>query len=146
MSDDLSKHKATVVEFVRAMSSGDVTSAFAKLTDDATWFSLSTREFVTRESMQAMVEWAFTSALKGPIVQTVQTMTAEDNRVAVVATGHGVTVDDVVYDQMYHFLFEFRDGLISKIWEYNDTNHAREVFRRGEGGSLSVGDLNGPPG
>ncbi len=66
-------------------------------------------------------------------------MTAEDDRVAVMSEGHSITTDGLAYDNLYHFLFELRAGLIERIWEFNDTAHVRDTLRRGAGGGLGLG-------
>jgi uncharacterized protein len=48
--------------------------------------------------------------------------------VAALTDGAAEALNGTRYDQRYHFLFEFADGLISRLWEFNDTFHAREFF------------------
>ncbi|MCW2621677.1 MAG: hypothetical protein JWL64_1279, partial [Frankiales bacterium] len=55
------------------------------------------------------------------------------------AEGHAVTKSGRAYDNAYHFLFQLRDGLITRIWEYNDTHLGREVFPRNADGTLDPG-------
>jgi uncharacterized protein len=131
-------NKQVVEAFLGRMSAGDVEGAFSLLAEGATWFSLSTRETVDALEMRPAIEWVFTSALQAPIQQRVLIMTAEDDRVAVVSEGHAVTVTGINYDNMYHFLFQLSDGLITHLWEFHDTAHARSVLRRGEGGTLGL--------
>jgi ketosteroid isomerase-like protein len=135
-SDELTQHKAAVRNFFELMNAGDVDGAFALLTPDVTWFSLSTRKFSSREAIKASIEWVNSAALRKPIQQTITVLTAEDNRVAALNEGHAETITGVRYDQAYHFLFEFTDGLISRIWEFNDTYHSRAVFALDENGKL----------
>ena len=37
-----------------------------------------------------------------------------------------------IYNQQYHFLLTFRDGKISAVREYLDTQHANDVWLRPE--------------
>jgi uncharacterized protein len=89
-------------------------------------------------SVKPTIERVFTSLLQTPIQQTVLIVTAENNRVAVVTEGHAVTIDGVEYNNMYHFLFELKEGLVTSLWEFNDTAHANAVLRRGDGGGLGL--------
>ena len=132
------ENKLVVASFLERLSRGEIDRAYELIAPGATWFSLSTRTHVDALETKAQIEWAFGTALTSPIRQEVLVMTAEDDRVAVLSEGHAQTVDGVAYDNMYHFLFELNEGLITRIWEFNDTQHVREVLRRGEGGTLGT--------
>jgi uncharacterized protein len=132
------RNKDVVTEFFVRMSAGDVDGAFELVAPGATWFSLSTREHADAGAIKPLIERVFTSMLRGPIQQRVLLMTAEDDRVAAVTEGHAVTVDGINYDNMYHFLFVLADGLLTAIWEFNDTAHAGAVLRRGPGGGVGL--------
>jgi ketosteroid isomerase-like protein len=135
--------KQVVVSFLERMSAGDIGGAFELIGDDATWFSLSSRRHVDAQSMRPAIETVFGTMLEAPIRQQVLLMTAEDDRVAVVSEGHAVTLDGVPYENMYHFLFQLRDGRIVAVWEFNDTAHATAVLRRGPDGGLGLPDQSG---
>jgi len=128
MPQSLAQNKAVVTTFFERMNAGDLDGAFELLTPDCAWFSLSTRKFSSREHMRALIGRVNEGMLRAPIVQTITMLTAEENRVAALMEGHAVTVSGAVYDQAYHFLFEFDGPRISRLWEFNDTFHAREVF------------------
>ncbi|WP_256790172.1 nuclear transport factor 2 family protein [Frankia sp. AvcI1] len=132
----VARNKAAVRAFFDRMNAGDVAGAFDLLTDDAAWFSLSTRRFSDRDQMRASIDWVNTELLRAPIQQTITTLTAEDDRVAALTEGHAVTVAGRHYDQAYHFLFEFSGERISRLWEFNDTYHSRTVFALSEAGDL----------
>jgi uncharacterized protein len=136
-------NKQVVVSFLERMSAGDIGGAFELIGDDATWFSLSSRRHVDAQSMRPAIETVFGTMLEAPIRQTVLLMTAEDDRVAVVSEGHAVTLDGMAYENMYHFLFQLRDGRIIAVWEFNDTEHATAVLRRGPDGGLGLPDPAG---
>jgi len=132
------ENKLVVGTFLERLSAGEVDRAFELIAPGATWFSLSTRTHADALETKAQIEWAFGTALTSPIRQQVLVMTAEENRVAVLSEGHATTVEGVAYDNLYHFLFELDGGLIERIWEFNDTQHVRDVLRRGEGGALGT--------
>jgi ketosteroid isomerase-like protein len=54
--------------------------------------------------------------------------TVDGDRVAVEASSHMHLKDGKHYANIYHFVFEFRDGKIVKVREYMDTAHVRDVF------------------
>jgi ketosteroid isomerase-like protein len=55
-------------------------------------------------------------------------MTAEGERVAVEAESLGDHASGQVYSNLYHFLFEFRDGKLLSLKEYMDTERVTEVL------------------
>jgi len=128
---ELARNKRVVAEFLDLLGQDDIEAAFDRLTDDVGWFSLTSRRFSPKAAMKARINWVSESLLEEPIRQDISVMTAEGNRVAVMSEGHAMTKHGVEYNNLYHFLFELRDGLISRIWEYNDTMHIRDVLLKG---------------
>lgn len=63
---------------------------------------------------------------------TIHHMTAEDDRVAVEATGEGIHVSGKPYKNHYHFLFVWRDGELIQLKEYMDTELVTEVICGGQ--------------
>jgi len=59
-------------------------------------------------------------AQAGPTVLTYRAITAQDDRVSVVADGTMPLKTGGSYDQTYHWLFKFRDDKIVEILEYID--------------------------
>jgi hypothetical protein len=68
------------------------------------------------------------SRLKGGLKMTVKSSIAEGNKVALEVQSYGELTNGRIYDQEYHFLMEFRDGKISAVREYLDTQHAYAVW------------------
>ena len=63
---------------------------------------------------------------------SVESMICEDDRVAVEASSDGMHVSGKRYQNNYHFLFVFRDGLIYQLKEYMDTEVITEVLCDGQ--------------
>jgi ketosteroid isomerase-like protein len=55
-------------------------------------------------------------------------VTAEGERVAIEGTGRGRLSNGRDYDNTYHFLVIVRDGRVSSVREYMDSQHVAEVF------------------
>lgn len=127
-AEERARNKAVVTQFFERMNAGDLDGSFGLLADDCTWFSLSSRRFSGKEQMRAMITHVNETVLRAPIAQTITVLTAEENRVSALTDGAAEALNGARYDQRYHFLFEFADGLISRLWEFNDTFHAREFF------------------
>ncbi len=64
---------------------------------------------------------------EGLVVQP-PTLTAEDNRVAVIAEGQGTMADGRVYNNLYHWYIEADGSRITLVREYGDTLHAQEIL------------------
>ncbi|WCL50562.1 nuclear transport factor 2 family protein [Leptospira sp. GIMC2001] len=61
-------------------------------------------------------------------VFTIHEMTAEEDRVSVIAESHGLRkANGKKYNNHYHFLFRFVDGKIIEVKEFFDTIHANWV-------------------
>jgi uncharacterized protein (TIGR02246 family) len=127
-ASETARNKALVTQFFERMNAGDLDSSFSLLADDCAWFSLSSRRFSGKEQMRAMITQVNETMLRTPIVQSVVVLTAEENRVAALTEGAAEGLNGARYDQRYHFLFELADGMITRLWEFNDTFHAREFF------------------
>jgi len=132
----IEQNKQLVRTFMDLVSAGEVDDAFTHLSDDAEWFSLSSRKFNPKPQIQAMLHHVYDNMLTGPIVQTIIAMTAEDDRVAVQSEGRSQTRTGVRYDNLYHFLFQIRGDKICRLWEYTDTKLSHEVLVAPAGGAL----------
>jgi ketosteroid isomerase-like protein len=64
----------------------------------------------------------------GALEVTPTAAVAQGDKVAVEATSHAKLKNGKVYQNAYHFLFEFRDGKILSVKEYMDTKHAYDTF------------------
>jgi uncharacterized protein len=135
-ASEITRNKAVVTQFFERMNAGDLDGSFGLLADDCTWFSLSSRRFSGKEQMRAMIAHVNEAVLRAPIVQTITVLTAEENRVAALTEGAAEALDGTRYDQRYHFLFELADGMITRLWEFNDTFHAREFFSLNQEGAI----------
>jgi ketosteroid isomerase-like protein len=135
-AEERTRSKAVVTQFFERMNAGDLDGSFRLLADDCLWFSLSSRKFTGKERMRATIAHVNETMLRAPIVQTVIVLTAEENRVAALTEGTAEAHSGNRYDQRYHFLFELADGLITRLWEFNDTFHAREFFSLNEEGRI----------
>ncbi len=71
-------------------------------------------------------------AFPGGLLFTIQSMTAEDDRVAVECEAKGRHVSGADYHQHYHFLFRFRDGKLLELKEYLDTELVTEILCGGQ--------------
>lgn len=112
--------------FLQCLSEGgDVDECFGLLTDDFTYWSIVTRESVGKAALREEFERRKSRAeLSLDFVQCFN----DGQSVVVEAEIDGQTTDGMHYNSPAVFIFETRDGLISSLREYCDTEVAAKVF------------------
>ncbi|OLL72779.1 hypothetical protein Ae168Ps1_1158 [Pseudonocardia sp. Ae168_Ps1] len=132
MSTPEERNKQTVTEFMEVFTSGDVDGILSRMTDDATWWVAGTIPGISgtkdRAGFKDMVSGITESTTSGAIRLTPLAFTAEGDRVAVETESYTELRNGRVYNNLYHFLFTVRDGKISSVKEYLDTEHTTAVF------------------
>ena len=123
-------NKKVVTDFWTAFSTSDFDSALGMLAEDATW-TVQGKTALSGTYNKA----EFTGLLSqvtprapGGIKVTPKQLTAEDNRVSVEAESYAEITNGRVYENIYHFMFELRDGQITAVREYLDTEHVTEIL------------------
>ncbi len=126
----MSQQKSTVEQFYKALGSGDSGAMSALIADDivatAHGSSLLSGQRGYAEVLEAL--GMLSQITKNGIRFEVISMTEEENRVSCEVAGTSELVTGQAYNNEYHFLFRFRDGLISSIDEYFDTKLVDELF------------------
>ena len=125
-------NKKLVSEFMEVFSTGDVEAIMGYLAPTATWWVAGTIEGIAgtknKEEFRAMLSGLSTETKTGAIRLTPLAWTAEGDRVAVETESYSEMNNGRVYNNLYHFVFEVRDGQIQSVKEYLDTEHTRAVF------------------
>jgi len=126
------QNKALVTEFMEVFSKGDVNAILAMMDDSATWWVAGTMEGISgtkdKQGFGEMLGGMSEGVEGGAIRLTPEAFTAEGDRVAVETESYAELKNDRVYNNLYHFVFEVRDGKIQSIKEYLDTEHTRAIF------------------
>ena len=128
------QNKQIVIDFFDQMSNGNV-KGFVDLYHEggAVWTSGNTLISGTQKK-SAIQEFAggiydaFPEGLKFKI----NSMTAEDDRVAVEAESEGIHVSGVKYQNFYHFLFILKDSKVLLLKEYMDTEKVTDILCGGQ--------------
>ena len=103
----------------------DVDECFELLSDDFTYWSIVTRSSVDKATLRDEVERRKRRVeLKLDFLQCFN----DGESVVIEAEADGETTDGVHYSSPTVFIFETRDGLISSLREYSDTQVDRHVF------------------
>ena len=133
MSDNPNLH--LVEDFYQALSSGDVELFWRIQTDDVV-YNMSGHTVISgrmqgKKNMSAdIVPYVFGGLQMDSFrfSKKWKVMCADERRVAVIMEADGLATNGVRYDQRYVHLFEFRDGLISIVWEFFDTQLANAAL------------------
>ncbi|HJQ22585.1 MAG TPA: nuclear transport factor 2 family protein [Blastocatellia bacterium] len=124
----IEENKATARAFFDHFSAGDVAGALAIMADDATWWIAGKpdQQPAAGTYSKAKIARLFDNMggqLPNGLKMTVKSLIAEDDRVALEVESLGELSNGRVYNQEYHFLLTLRDGKISGVREYLDTQH-----------------------
>jgi uncharacterized protein len=125
--------KKIVLEFIKALSNGDVDGVTGAMTEDITWWlpgSLPVSGTYTgkKEILEDFFGTAFPFFEPDTLNITVQRAVAEEDSVAVEWQVSARTAKGMAYDNYYHVSFDLRDGKICAIREYLDSLYAKEVL------------------
>jgi uncharacterized protein len=126
-------NKRVVLSFFENLSSGKLDDALELIADTATWWVLGNPEQFALAGIKTRAQFVeglavVSAAMPGGVEVTITGITAEGDRVAAEGETHGESVTGKTYHNLYHYLFEVRDGKIQLVREYLDTIHARDVL------------------
>lgn len=124
------RNKETAKRFLETFATGDVEKIAGFLDDDATWWvagSMPLSGTYTKKKFKELLE-GLSERIDGPIKMSALAFTAEGERVAVETESLAQVKNGRTYNNLYHFLFEFRNGKILRVKEYLDTMHTYAVF------------------
>lgn len=129
----LEKNKQIATEFFVRFSANDIAGALDTLADDATWWlpgkpgHVPVAGTLSKEQI-AQVFYRMAAQLTNGLTMTVKSLIAEDDRVALEVESYGELTNGRIYNQEYHTLMTVRDGKISTIREYLDTQHVLTIW------------------
>lgn len=134
-------NKALVRTFFDALSRADVEAVRELYAEDFQLWTAGTLPFSgTSNKAQALDGMrGILSFFPDGLDFSIDAMTAEGERVAVEAESEGIHTSGARYHNRYHFLLVVRDGRITELKEYLDTEHAREVLAGGSAAAAAAG-------
>lgn len=124
------QNKQVVLNFIEAMGNGDAAAAALCITDDAFTLAKGFGQFAGirhHDTILATIG-AFTTLVPDGMHPTIESVTAEDNRVVVEFEGNATLCNGESYCNQYCMVFTLRDGRISQVNEYFCTILADEVL------------------
>lgn len=129
----LMSNKASAKRFFELFSASDIDGALALMTEDATWRIPGKKELsptaglYTKERIERLFQRMLDGLTAGLHLSVISSL-AEGDCVALEVTSSGDLKNGRSYRQEYHFLMEFREGKISAVREYLDTQHTHDVW------------------
>ena len=125
-------NKAVVAEYLKAYSTGNVAEIGRHLHADVSWWVAGTVPGISgtydKTQTLALLGQVTTVYKKGALQITPLSMIGEGALVAVEAESHAELNNGKIYHNLYHFVFEIKDGQIRRIKEYLDTQHVHDTF------------------
>lgn len=125
-------NKRIVLEAYAALNAGDASGYFGRMTDDVrvTYFGSHrfARTFEGKDDIMNNFVPPLRERLEGSIKLHVTNVVVEGDSVVVEAQGEARTKDGRDYNNLYCIVLKMRDGKISEIREYMDTELTKYVF------------------
>lgn len=112
--------------FMQSMcEGGDLDEGFELLSDDFTYWSISTRSEYDKPTLRRAID-----RRKQVFEVNIELLRCLNEGETVMIEGQvdGVTADDTKYDSPFVCIFETRDGMIVSIREYSDTQSLAKVY------------------
>jgi ketosteroid isomerase-like protein len=121
-------NKKVAAEMFARFSANDVAGALDAMSEDATWWIVGKREQLPAagphsKKQIARLFYNMVGQLTSGLKMTVKSAISEGDKVALEVESYGELKNGRVYDQQYHMLMTIRDGRISEVREYLDTQH-----------------------
>jgi uncharacterized protein len=126
-------NKAIAFTFFARFTANDIEGALASMAEDATWWIAGKKErspsagLYPKDKIGRLFN-RMVNALESGLKMTVISSIAEGDHVALEVVSSGDLKNGRQYRQEYHMLLRFRDGKITSVREYLDTQHANDVW------------------
>tara|TARA_Y100000814_G_scaffold237553_1_gene181704 strand:- start:91 stop:534 length:444 start_codon:yes stop_codon:yes gene_type:complete len=126
-------NKKVVREAYTAISGGDAEGFFDRLSDDVEWYFIGSHRFSgTMKGKEQIVNDLFNvlgDQLEGTgISLEIKQLIAEGDKVVAEMQGTSRSVSGKDYNNTYNIILTVKDGLITEMREYLDTELITEVF------------------
>ncbi len=139
LGDDATPATLLVVRWFATLSEGRTAEAWAMMDPAGSYFLLRQRKTISLEDFSKIMDGLVGTTFTRPITWSLGTITAQDDRVALFAGSYVPLVAGGTYENLYHFLFRVKNGLIYEGHEIADTFRSAQTFAAppGEGGKGS---------
>lgn len=128
------QNKRLVRDTWNAVTAGDIESFLGNLADDVTWTFFGSHRFAGtfrgKDELLAKLFGPLAEVLEDGIKVTIDSMTAEDDRVVIEARGEARAKSGAPYNNHYCIVITVADGRIRHVREYLDSELVTAVFGR----------------
>ena len=133
LRETMDSNKQLAIQLFARFTKSDIPGVLDMMAEDATWLipgkpELSPSAGLYDKRKIGKLFNIMLGRLKSGLKMTVRSAIAEGDKVAIEVESEGDLTNGNLYRQRYHFLIEFRDGKISAVREYLDTQHAHAVW------------------
>jgi uncharacterized protein len=133
-------NKKLASDFFARFDANDIAGALDAMTDDATWWIAGKPEKQPAAGPHSKDQIArlfhnMAGRLKDGLRMTVKSAIAEGDKVALEVESYGELRNGRIYNQEYHMLMTIRDGKVSAVREYLDTQHVFAIWFEPEPGT-----------
>jgi len=133
---NIEHNKKLAHDFFNRFDANDVAGALDLMTDDATWWIAGKPEQLPVAGSQSKEKisrlfYNMIGELPNGLRMTVKSLIAEGDKLALEVESTGELRNGRIYNQEYHFLITIRDGKISAVREYLDTQHVFATWFQG---------------
>jgi ketosteroid isomerase-like protein len=122
-----------VIQWFAALSDGRIDDAMALMVPDGPYFLLRARNTVTNAEFGKILGGMTGSVFTQPIAWSLGDIIEQDGRVAIMAGSYVPLVAGGTYENLYLFMFNVKDGLITGAYEFPDTARSAQTFAKGPG-------------
>lgn len=129
----IEENKKVAAEFFNRFDTFDIEGALNTMTDDINWWIAGKPEQLpaagdhNKKQIAALFR-NMAEQLSNGLKITIKSLIAEGDKVALEAESYGELKNGRVYNQHYHLLMTIRDGRISEVREYLDTQHVFAIW------------------
>ncbi len=128
----IAENKQIIHDLYEANNRGDLESFLAMLADDVRWTNIGSTpysgSFSGKNNLTAQLLGPVFGRLKAGIAATIDNVIAEGDFVVVQVRGRAETKEGRPYNNTYCHVFRIRDGKVSEVTEYFDTELASRVL------------------
>jgi len=127
-------NKRLVRDTWNAVTAGDIDTFLGNLADDVTWTFFGSHRFAGtfrgKDELLAKLFGPLGEVLEDGIKVTIDSMTAEDDRVVIEARGEARAKSGAPYNNHYCIVVTVADGRVRHVREYLDSELVTAVFGR----------------
>lgn len=125
-----SENKVIVDQFFNDITSGNIESAFALVSENARWWVPGNLPFsgTKTKSEYLKIVNMITRGFPTGFSLKVTDLIAEGDKVAAEVVSEGRHINGKNYNNHYHFLFRIKEGKFVEVKEYMDTLHLYQLI------------------